>query len=41
MDYFVLGLLFLLSGFFMKLSDDSYDNDSNLLIAHAKNADHK
>ena len=33
MDYFVLGLLFLLSGFIMKLSDDSYDIDSNLLIA--------
>ena len=33
MDYIFLGILFLLSGFFMKLSDDSFDEYQNLFLA--------
>lgn len=33
MNHFVLGLLFILSGFFMKFSDDAYDVDSNQVMA--------
>ena len=33
MDYVYLAILFILSGFFMKLSDDSYDCNNNLLLA--------
>ena len=33
MDYIFLGILFLLSGFFMKLSDDSFDEHQNLFLA--------
>ena len=33
MDYILLGILFLLSGFFMKLSDDFYDENQNLFLA--------
>ena len=33
MDYILLGILFLLSGFFMKLSDDFYDVNQNLFLA--------
>ena len=33
MNYIFLGILFVLSGFFMKLSDDSYDENKNLNFA--------
>ncbi len=33
MHYLVLGLLYILSGFFMKLSDDAYDMNDNLVLA--------
>lgn len=33
MNYIILAILFLLSGFFMKYSDDLYDVDKNLTVA--------
>jgi hypothetical protein len=33
MDYVYLAILFILSGFFMKLSDDEYDINNNLILA--------
>lgn len=33
MNYLILAILFILSGFFMKLSDDAYDVDQNLYLA--------
>ena len=33
MESIILGILFLLSGFFMKLSDDFYDENLNLFLA--------
>ena len=33
MDYVYLAILFILSGFFMKLSDDEYDENNNLILA--------
>ncbi|MBR0271419.1 MAG: hypothetical protein IJQ68_05420 [Methanobrevibacter sp.] len=33
MNYLILGLLFLLSGFFMKFSDDAYDENNDLKLA--------
>ncbi len=33
MNYIILGILFLLSGFFMKFSDDAYDENQDLKLA--------
>lgn len=33
MNYLILAILFILSGFFMKLSDDAYDVNQNLYLA--------
>ena len=33
MSYIILGILFLLAGFFMKYSDDFYDENHNILFA--------
>ena len=33
LNYLFLGILFILAGFFMKLSDDAYDENDDLLLA--------
>ena len=33
MNYFILGLLFFMSGFFMKISDDAFDENEDLIMA--------